>query len=41
MMLEERLEIATGDQENEGCLTVGRAMRLLDRKLSERSRQAA
>ena len=32
MMLEERLEIALGDQESEGCLTVGHAMRLLDRK---------
>lgn len=41
MALEERFGVAIGDDESEGCLTVGDALSLLKRKLSERSREAA
>jgi acyl carrier protein len=37
MVLEERLEVSIGDEESEGCFTVGDAFDLLQRKLAARS----
>jgi len=41
MVLEQRFEIAIGDDESEVCVSVGDALALLQRKLLERNGEAA